>query len=113
MTSVPPSSVASKLVAPGVHRPVAHDDRELEDLTGHALGDLACGPVKDGPVLVPLHVAPVPRADLGTGGAVDPLGLDHLGAVLAHLRDVADEPPDLVRRRVDVETDRGAHATRP
>jgi hypothetical protein len=85
----------------------------LEDLTGDALGDLACGPVKDRPVFIPLDVAPVPRAELRTGGAVDPHGLDHLGAVLAHLRDVADEPPDVARRCVDVETDRGAHASRP
>ena len=78
-----------ELVPPGIHRSVAHHDRELEDLTGHALGDLACGPVETGQFSLRLRgpgTAHRPRA----GGAVDPLGLDHLGAVLTHLRDVAD-----------------------
>src|SRR5664280_2834791 len=48
----PPVVRATELGAPGVHRPVAHDHRELEDLSRHALGDLARGPVEDGPVLV-------------------------------------------------------------
>jgi hypothetical protein len=103
----------AKLVAPGVHWPVAHHDSELEDLTGHALSDLASSPVEDGPVFISLHVTPIPRADRRTGGAADPLGLDDLGTVLPHLRDVADEPPDLVRRRVDFEIDRCAHVSRP
>src|SRR5271165_1818351 len=108
-----PVAAGAKLVSPGVHRAFAHDDCELEDLTGYALGDLACGPVEDRPVLVPPDVTPVARSDRRAGGAVEPLGLDDLGAVVAHLCDIADKGPDLVRWSIDVETDRSAHVSRP
>ena len=54
-------------------------------------------------------MAAVAGADRRSGGAADPLGLDHLRAVLAHLGDVADEAPDLLGRGVDVQRDRSAH----
>ena len=59
------------------------------------------------------YVASVPRTDRRAGCAVDPFSLNHFGAVLAHLRDVADECPDPVRRCVDVEGDFCPHGIRP
>ena len=100
----PASGARCELVPPGVHRLVAHHDAELEDLAGAALGDLARGPVR-GPALVALHVAPVARADGRTGRVVEPLGLEDLGAVLGHPRDVADPAPTSGRLGVDVKSD--------
>jgi hypothetical protein len=104
---------STKFVAPGVDRPIPHDDGELEHLSPLALGHFARGPVENRPVLVALYVAPVSCTNRRTRRAIKPLGLNHLGTVLAHLRDVADELPNPHWRCIDVECDFSAHGDRP
>ena len=99
----------AELVTPSVDRFVAHQDGELENLARLALGDLASGPIQDGPFLVASHVSPVARTDFGSGGAPGPLGLDHLRAVFTHFGDVTDKLPDPLRRGVDVQSDCSMH----
>ena len=90
-----------------------HDHGELEHLAGNAFGYPARGPIQNRPVLVALDVTAVAGPHRRTGGAVYPLGLDHLGAVVAHLGDVTDEIPDPLGRRIDVDGDGSAHSGKP
>ena len=64
----PPSETRSATCS----RPVAHHDGELENLTGLALGDLARGPIEDGPFSFRFTWPRYSATDVRAGRLADP-----------------------------------------
>ena len=97
VTSVP-SPARLEPVAPHVQRRLPGlPTPNANSRPGSHVGDGARRPV-DRAHAVALHVPAEAGADGRAGRAVEPLGLERLGAVAADLGDVADEIPDLLGR---------------